>query len=589
MKTILTTLNSKFIHSCLSIRYLQTYVKDLVDVDIKEFTINQNKDFIAAEIYKEKPEVIGFSTYIWNLKETFEICEILKLVNPKLKIILGGPEVSYDSEQILEENPFIDFIIYGEGEDTFKELMEKLISNETNYSSINGMVFRGENKIIKTPPRPLIKNLDIIPSPYKYIGKEFENKIVYYESSRGCPFNCEFCLSSTIKGVRFFSLERVKEDLDSLIEGKVRQVKFVDRTFNANKKYAMEIMEFIMEKNPLNINFHFEVTAHLLDDEMLKFLSEVKEGLFQFEVGVQSTNLDTIEAIGRTTDFKKLRAVTEEVKSFKNIHQHLDLIAGLPYEGYNSFRNSFNDVYDIKPEKIQLGFLKLLKGSGLRKNQDKYGYKYLDIPPYEVLESKYIDYEEITRLKGIEDLVEKYYNEGYFENSLEYLIKNHYKTPFDLYEDFLMYWEERGYHQVSHSRNRLYEILLEYYKERNFEDIIIFSELVKYDYITNNKNPNIPNFFTRVDEDLIQKNIHEILKDDRLLENYLHEYKEIPTKKIINKIIVEGFKVDILKIIEEGYNPIDEYNSTYILFNYREGVINRCITYNISEIVKEMT
>jgi radical SAM superfamily enzyme YgiQ (UPF0313 family) len=588
MKTILTTLNSKFIHSCLSIRYLQTYVKDLVDVEIKEFTINQNKDFIAAEIYKEKPEVIGFSTYIWNLKETFEICEILKLVNPKLKIILGGPEVSYDSEQILEENPFIDFIIYGEGEDTFKELMEKLISNETNYSSISGMVFRGENKIIKTPPRPLIKNLDIIPSPYKDIGKEFENKIVYYESSRGCPFNCEFCLSSTIKGVRFFSLERVKEDLDSLIEGKVRQVKFVDRTFNANKKYAMEIMEFIMEKNPLNINFHFEVTAHLLDDEMLDFLSGVKEGLFQFEVGVQSTNLDTIEAIGRTTDFKKLKAVTEEVKSFKNIHQHLDLIAGLPYEGYNSFRNSFNDVYDIKPEKIQLGFLKLLKGSGLRKNQDKYGYKYLDVPPYEVLESKYISYEGIIRLKGIEDLVEKYYNEGYFENSLEYLIKNHYKTPFDLYEDFLIYWEERGYHQVSHSRNRLYEILLEYYKERNFEDIIIFSELVKYDYIINNRNPNIPNFFTRVDEDLIQKNIHEILKDDRLLENYLYEYKEQPTKKIINKIIVEGFKVDILKIIEEGYNPIDEYNSTYILFNYREGVINRCITYNISEIVKEM-
>ena len=247
---------------------------------------------------------------------------------------------------------------------------------------------------------------------------------MYFESSRGCPFNCRFCLSSTIKGVRYFSIDRVKEDLEILIDAKVKQIKFVDRTFNANKEYAMEIMRFIMEKDPKNINFHFEVTAHLLDEEMLSFLKEVKEGLFQFEIGVQSTNERTLETIGRRTDLNRLEEVTKEIKSYKNIHQHLDLIAGLPHEDYNSFKKSFNDVYDIKPEKIPLGFLKLLKGSGLRKDKEKHGFKFLDVPPYEVLETDYIKYGEMLKLKGIEDLVEKYYNEGYFEHSVEYIIKN---------------------------------------------------------------------------------------------------------------------------------------------------------------------
>ena len=344
----------------------------------------------------------------------------------------------------------------------------------------------------------MIKDLNIIPSPYKNIGDEFENKIVYFESSRGCPFNCEFCLSSTIKGVRYFEINRVKEELNNLIEGKVRQVKFVDRTFNANKNYAMEIMSFIINKNPKDINFHFEVTAHLLDREMLNFLSGVKEGLFQFEVGVQSTNLDTIDAIGRTTDFEKLRDITKEIKSHKNIHQHLDLIAGLPYEGYDSFRKSFNDVYEIRPEKIQLGFLKLLKGSGLRKDQEKYGFKYLDEPPYEVLENDFIKFKEIIKLKTIEDLVERYYNEGYFEHALEFIVHNHYTSPFDFYEDFSYYWEFKNYHKVSNSRIRLYEILIEFYKHKGFNNMVVFNELLRFDFIKNNKGSRIPNGIFRI-------------------------------------------------------------------------------------------
>lgn len=590
MKIILTTLNSKFIHSCLSIRYLKEYVADLINVQIKEYTINQNIDFIASDLYKLETDIIGFSTYIWNLTETLRICETLKLVNPKLKIILGGPEVSFDGEKILNENPFIDYIVYGEGEETFKELISHMISKDEDYSNIEGLIYSQGNKVIKNPPRPLIMDLNTIPSPYRNMGDEFENKIVYFESSRGCPFNCEFCLSSTIKGVRYFNIDRVKEELSQLIDSRVKQVKFVDRTFNANKKYAMEIMNFIIDKNPKDINFHFEVTAHLLDREMIDFLSHVKEGLFQFEIGVQSTNLTTIEAIGRTTDFDKLREVTKEIKSFKNIHQHLDLIAGLPYEGYDSFKKSFNDVYEIRPEKIQLGFLKLLKGSGLRTNQEKYGFKYLDVPPYEVLENDFIKYEELICLKAIEDLVEKYYNEGYFEASLNYIINNYYESPFEFYEDFSRFWEIEGYNKVSNSRSGLYEILMEFYKHKNFDSIIIFNELVRFDFIKNNKGAKLPKGIYSDEEDIRQKNIHDILKDERVIREYLWEYRELPTKRLIQDVAIERFNIDILKTVEDGNNRMKYDNlikKSCILFVYQKGAINRCKTYDISHITKE--
>lgn len=588
MKVILTTLNSKFIHSCLSIRYLQGYVKDLIEVEIKEYTINQSIDYIASEIYKMNPDMIGFSTYIWNLTETLQICEILKMVKPNIKIFLGGPEVSFDGIDIMKENKFIDFIIYGEGEETFREFIQEEIHDNKNYNKIKGLIYREDEKIIENRPRPLIKDLNKIPLLYEDIGDEFENKIVYFESSRGCPFGCRFCLSSTIDGVRYFGIERVKEELGNLIKGKVGQVKFVDRTFNANKKYAMEIMNFIMEKDPENMNFHFEVTAHLLDAEMMEFLSNVKEGLFQFEIGVQSTNDKTIDSVGRTTDFPKLRKITKIIKSYEKIHQHLDLIAGLPYEGYDSFRKSFNDVYEIRSEKIQLGFLKLLKGSELRMDEEKYGFKYLNIPPYEIIENDYISYGEIVKLKSIEELVDRYYNEGYFENSIEYIIKNHYNSPFDFYEEFSSYWEGGGYHRISNSRNKLYDIILDFYRFKRYDDIYIFNELLKFDFIRNNKNGNLPKKINRSKDNLTQGQIHEILKNERILKTYLKEYKDIPTKKIIRNISIERFNVDIFKIIENGYNLVEDRSDVDVLFIYREGVINRCDLYDISIITKEL-
>jgi radical SAM superfamily enzyme YgiQ (UPF0313 family) len=587
MKALLTTLNSKYIHSALSIRYLKEFCKDIADISLMEFTINQNIDYIAGEIYKKKPDIIGFSTYIWNLEQTLRVCEILKLISPNIKIILGGPEVSFDSEDIMKENWFIDFIISGEGEIPFRQLLLAIFDGDRDFSSVKGLTYREGEEIIKNPPGSLLKNLDMIPSPYVEIDKSLEKKIVYYESSRGCPFNCQFCLSSTIKGVRYFSLERVKEDLQRLMDMKVKQVKFVDRTFNANKKYAMEIMEFIMDKDPEDMNFHFEVTAHLIDEDMLQLIKKAKPGLFQFEIGVQSTNERTIEAIGRTTNFGKLKEICKEIKSYKNIHQHLDLIAGLPYEGYESFKKSFNDVYEIKPEKIQLGFLKLLKGSGLRKEKEKYGFKFLDIPPYEVLETNYIKYEEMLRLKGIEDLVEKYYNEEYFKTTISYLVENKYDTAFDFFEDFLNFWEYKGYHRLSHSRDRLYEILWQFCEYKGLEELDLINEIIKFDYLFNNQNYNVPKFISRTDVDLLQPIKHNILKDEKLLEEVLPHFKDVPTKNLLKRVHIETFKIDVLSLIEKDYNLNSSiFNKTCILFEYKKATFNRCNAYDITKYLK---
>lgn len=568
MEVLLTTLNSKFIHSSLSIRYLKEYINDLkVDAEIEEYTINQHIDFIVSEIYKKDINLVAFATYIWNIEEVLDICNRLKLVKPELKILLGGPEVSFDIENIMKDNKSIDFIIYGEGEETFRDFIINSLNNK-GYWDIRGLAYRSENDIIINQPRKLISNLDKIPSPFKDDMKSFKNKIVYYETSRGCPFNCKFCLSSTIKGVRFFSINRVKEDIKYLIEANVKQVKFVDRTFNTDKDFAMEIMNFISANNPNNINFHFEVTAHLLDDDMLQFLESVNEGMFQFEIGVQSTNEKTIKAIGRTTNFQKLSCVVNKINSYKKIHQHLDLIVGLPYEDYDSFKNSFNEVYRLEPEKLQLGFLKLLKGSELRQQERLHGFKYIDKPPYEIMENNYISYSEILKLKTIEDLVEKYGNEMNFKNTLKFIIINYFKSPFDFYEDFSTYWEENNYHTISHSHNKLYRILFEYFNERISKNLDVLNELIKYDYIFNN-NSSIPEFIKVYDEERIKKGRHTFLKEDKNLEKYLPSYTGIPVKKIVKHISIIKFKFDILNFIDSFNIDNINWQEKLLLFDHK--------------------
>lgn len=585
MKVLLTTLNSKFIHTNLAIRCLKEYVGGEHDIEIREFTINQDINNIIGDIHRLKANLIGFSTYIWNINETLMIAKALKLVNPNMKVILGGPEVSFDIMKLMKSNPQVDYLVYNEGEETFKELLDSLEGNKDNFHEISGLAYRYNGEVYINPRRNLICNLEDIPFPYEDSKEDIENRIVYYESSRGCPFNCKYCLSSTIHGVRYLPIERVKEDISKFIEAKVNQVKFVDRTFNANKKHAMEIMNFIMEKDPEDINFHFEVSAHIIDDEMLEFLKRPKEGLFQFEIGVQSTNDETTKEIMRKTDFSRIEKVSKEIKSYKNIHQHLDLIAGLPYEDYDSFETSFNDVYNLKPEKIQLGFLKLLKGSQLRIDEKKYGYKYLDIPPYEVMENDYLSYDEIIDLKFIEELVEKYYNGELFKHSLEFIIKNYYNSPFKFYEEFSGFWLVNSLFQASHSRDKLYKILFDFYIKMDFSHIDIFRNLIKYDYIKNNRKNRLPNWLesTKLDNEMI----HLVLKDKELLDNLQEDLRGLPTKKLLKHVEIEKFEFNIFRIIESEYSIVgNEKEDMYILFQFMDGKIVRCKTYNITNKVK---
>lgn len=458
MKILLSTLNSKFIHTNLAIRYLKHSTDR--EVAIEEFTINQPKEYIYGKIIEKDPDILGFSVYIWNRKETLAICEMLKRVRPGMHLILGGPEVSFDSRELMEKAPYIDVIIRHEGEATFPELLDTLI-DDGDLSGVLGITYREGNHIYENPDRPLISNLDSLPFPYEE-GEDLKNRIIYYESSRGCPFHCQFCLSSTIQGLRFLSIERIKRDLLRLIRLPVRQIKFVDRTFNAAEEEAMEIMSFLMEHAPEGMNFHFEVTAHLVSDRMLEFLKKAPKGMFQLEIGIQSTHPRTIERIGRTTDFRKLRETVKTIKSYGNIHQHVDLILGLPYEGMKELRKSFNDTYELGAEKIQVGFLKLLRGSGLRRDADDLGLIYDPNPPYEILATPWMSARELVRLKAFEEVVERFINEEYFAGTNEFLIRESRRDPFEFFYLFSGYWLEKGYHDRAIGRRECYRILYEY-------------------------------------------------------------------------------------------------------------------------------
>lgn len=568
MKILLTTLNSKFIHTNLAIRYLKEFVRDLIDVDMKEYTINNDLDYILKDIYKNEYDIILFSTYIWNVGDIVKLCDNLKKIRPNTKIALGGPEVSYDSYEAMKKYDFVDYILYGEGELIFKDLVLHL-QGKKDINDVNGLVYRQGNEIIVNKPMELLQNLDEIPSPYENLNpKEYENRIVYYESSRGCPFNCQYCLSSTIPGLRYFSLDRIKSDLKALIDARVSQIKFIDRTFNANKKVAMEIMDFLMKNDNGYTTYHFEVTAYLIDDKMLKFLADCKEGLFQFEIGVQSTNEKTLDAVGRRDDFKKLSHVVQTVASYRNIHQHLDLIAGLPYEDYKSFENSFNDVFNLGIEHLQLGFLKMIKGTGMRKVADEHGFKYKDYAPYEFLYNNYISYEETLKLKDIEDILERYYNSKNFVLSMRYIIGRFYKqSPFKFFETFAKYFDENGYFDLAQGKNQLYKILMDFYNENINTDNDVFNDILKYDYISLGKTSNIPQFFNKLDVDDFKNRCHVFLQDNDNLSTYLPSFVDKPAKHIIKYVHFEPFKFNVVDLKSDINMEIREEKNV-VLFEY---------------------
>ena len=468
LKILLAACNAKYIHSNLAVYNLKSCSGEYSpNVVIKEYTINQIQDDILKDIYLEQPDVICFSCYIWNISFVKELVPDLKKILPHVDFWAGGPDVSYDAVEFLKKNPAFFGVMVGEGEETFHELAGYYIERKPeNLKEIRGVAFHDETKvpdIVHTGWREL---MDLSKVPFAYSNlTEFKNRIIYYESSRGCPFSCSYCLSSIDKKLRFRDIELVKKELQFFIDNKVPQVKFVDRTFNCKHDHAMAIWRYITEHDNGITNFHFEISADLLREEELALMKTMRPGLIQLEIGVQSTNPQTIKAIRRTMDFEKLKGIVEQIHSFGNIHQHLDLIAGLPYEGYDSFHKSFCDVYALRPEQFQLGFLKVLKGSYMMEMTGEYQILYKDREPYEVLSTAWLTYGEILRLKMVESMVEVYYNSGQFKNTLVFLEK-YFDDPFRMYEALGRFYEKKGYSEISHSRMRRYEILMEFAGEQ---------------------------------------------------------------------------------------------------------------------------
>lgn len=590
MKALITTLNSKYVHTNLAIRYLKAQVEDIIDIKLEEFTINTNLNYILKKIYEEKPDLIVFSTYIWNLEETLKISRSLKKIKKDIKILLGGPEVSFEEKDLLLKNDCIDYIIRGEGEFTFKEFIRAYSKGES-LSNIKGLTYKLDDKIIQNEDRELIKDLDLIKSPYSNIDKDqYKNKIIYYETSRGCPFNCEYCLSSTLDGIRFFSLDRVKSDIKNLINSGVKQIKFIDRTFNIEKNRVLELLDFLIEIDDGDINYHLEIAAHVLSKEIIERLKYARKGLFQFEIGVQSTNEQTLREIGRYQDFNKLKENVLKIKSYENIHQHLDLIAGLPYENYESFKKSFNDVFNLDVGHVQLGFLKVLKGTKIKVKEELHGFLYRDYPTYEILQTKYIKYEELEKLKEVEEIVEIYWNSKNFNTSLRFIINNLYENnPFLFFDEFSLYFKNKDYFDISLGINKLYEILLDYFESNLLEKfgskidyIDLFKDLLKFDYMTLGKKNKIPKIFNKIDVVDYKDLCHKFLKDINNLEKYLKDKVDVPAKFIIKDVSFETFSYDILNLKESNYKDIKkEQNDILFIYDLKEDIIEKARFYKV--------
>ena len=516
MKILLVACNAKYIHSNLAVYDLQAYASDYADhIVLKEYTINQQKDDIMRDIYLEHPDVVCVSCYIWNLSFVKELMADLIKILPGADFWAGGPEVSYDAEKFLTENSEFKGVMVGEGEETFKELARYYVEkNPQDLKNMTGICYRDGDQIIHNGWRQIM-DLSSIPFIYKDLS-EFKNRIIYYESSRGCPFSCSYCLSSIDKKLRFRDTETVKKELQFFIDNKVPQVKFVDRTFNCKHDHAMAIWKYINEHDNGVTNFHFEISADLLREEELQEMSTMRPGLIQLEIGVQSTNPDTIKAIHRTMDFEKLKGIVDRIHSFGNIHQHLDLIAGLPYEDYDSFRNSFNDVYALKPQQLQLGFLKVLKGSHMMEMCREYGIVYKTQEPYEVLSTKWLDYDHVLKLKTVENMVEVYYNSGQFQNTLEYLEK-FFPDAFSIYERLGSFYMEKGYGDISHTRMRRYEILLEFLEDMPEISVDQVKDQMVYDLYLRENLKSRPGFAR--DQKPFERQIWDFRKREKVAKN----------------------------------------------------------------------
>lgn len=550
-KIVLTAINAKYIHSNLAVYSLKAYAQPFCDtkkeerktLEIAEYTINQQVDDILRDIYRRNPDMLFFSCYIWNISHVEIIIKEIAKIRPELSIWLGGPEVSYDAKEVLERLPEIQGVMKGEGEETFTELVlgKKL-------EKIKGITYRDEEKNIVEQPFRKVMDLSEVPFVYEDM-RAFKNKIIYYESSRGCPFSCSYCLSSVDKTLRFRDIELVKKELLYFMEAKVSQVKFVDRTFNCNHEHAIAVWKFLKDNDNGVTNFHFEISADLLNKEELALIQSMRPGLIQLEIGVQSTNPDTIHEIRRSMKFDKVAKAVEQVKRNGNVHQHLDLIAGLPFEGIKRFQESFEAVYRLRPEQLQLGFLKVLKGSYMEEKKDRYELLYKSTPPYEVLSTKWLTYEDILQLKGVEEMVEIYYNSGQFNHTIK-AFEREFTSAFAMYQGLYGYYEKHKLQELSHSRASRYQILLAFAEERVPNKKEYYQELLTYDYYLRENAKTRPAFAGayKLDKEEVR------LFYEQARQKYLGHYGEYSNSQIRKMTHLEWFETRNKKILFDYKN-----------------------------------
>lgn len=566
MKIIASTLNAKYIHTSLSIRYLKSYAAPEYEVDLAEFTIKDPSINIVTDLFSRKPDVIGFSCYIWNIEETIKVIQMLKKIQPSLVIVLGGPEVTYDAPEWMEKIPEADCIVLGEGEQTFKLLLES-IEAKKSLSHVNGIVYRENDKVIVNPGANKL-DLKELPSPFRFEEDlpQLSKRVTYIETSRGCPFSCQFCLSSIEVGVRYFDREKVKEDIRYLMKNGAKTIKFVDRTFNISRSYALEMFQFLIDEHLPGTVFQFEITADIMRPEVIQFLNDnAPKGLFRFEIGVQSTNDDTNELVKRKQNFAKLTRTVTMVKEGGKIDQHLDLIAGLPEEDYTSFKKTFNDVFALGPEELQLGFLKMLRGTGLRLNAGQHDYVYMDHSPYEILKNNVLSFEDIIRIKQVEDVLEKYWNDHRMDETMGFLISHVFPTPFDFFQEFGTFWEQKGWSRIGHQLEDLFKRLQLFLEETAPEHISVSEGFMKYDYLMTHKfKPRKPlwdDSLTKEERDKVYK---MILENPELLGSKFAN-KQFTEKELYKHTVLETLPFNLQEYHHSGKINTEK---TYLLVHF---------------------
>ncbi|OCA85649.1 B12-binding domain-containing radical SAM protein [Bacillus sp. FJAT-27225] len=547
MKIICSTLNAKYIHTNLAIRYLKAYAQPEFTVELAEYTIKDPAMNIVSDLISRKPDVIGFSCYIWNIEETIKVVSMIKKINPGIAVVLGGPEVTYDTIEWLERIPEVDYIIAGEGELAFKELLTQLQGLEPDFSKVSGLAYRLNGKI-KLNFQSGKLDLKQIPSPYCFPedAPQLGKRVTYIETSRGCPFSCQFCLSSIEVGVRYFDREKIKEDIRYLMANGAKTIKFVDRTFNISRSYAMDMFRFLIDEHVPGTVFQFEITADIMRPEVIEFLNtEAPKGLFRFEIGVQSTNDYTNELVKRKQNFEKLKRTVTMVKEGGKIDQHLDLIAGLPEENYQSFRKTFNDVFEMRPEELQLGFLKMLRGTGLRIRADEHSYIYMDHAPYEILGNNVLSFEDIIRIKQVEDVLEKYWNSHRMDATVEYLIQHVFDSAFDFFQEFGTYWDRKGWSRIGHQLEDLFKRLYSFLKDRKIGGLEIVEGLMKYDYLSRQRySPRKPWWDNRYSKkDLSSK--YQLLLQDPSIAGIGFKDLDLSEKELYKHTLLEPIPFDV--------------------------------------------